>query len=75
MGQISDKQRELLGLVVNAILDTVKETGPKGTPSGPMFAALLAHGGSLKQYEDIMGALVRKGKLRQDGDLYFIVGG
>lgn len=64
---------QLLALrkVADAIIDTVKQAGSLGAPSGPMYAALMTQGCSLNQYQAIMGGLVRAGKLRQEGDLYF----
>jgi hypothetical protein len=59
-------------LVAMMITDTVREAGPLGAPSGPMFAALSAQGCTLNQYQSIMSALVRAGKLTQDGNVYHI---
>jgi hypothetical protein len=74
MAQMTDKQREALRLVVGAVLDAVKAAMPRGAPGGIIYAALMDQGCSLNQYTSLMAALVRNGKLRQDGDLYFIVG-
>jgi len=74
MTQLTDKQREALRLVVAATLDAVKAAMPIGAPGGVIYAALMGQGCTLNQYTSLMAALVRNGKLRQDGDLYFIVG-
>lgn len=74
MSQLSDKQREALRLVVAATLDAVKAAMPKGAPGGIIYAGLMEQGCTLNQYTSLMAALVRTGKLRQDGELYFIVG-
>ena len=65
------QQIDAIKAVCDAILDTVRLAGPLGAPAGPIYAALMAQGFSLEQYEAIMGALVKAGKLRKSGDLYF----
>ena len=59
-----------LRLALQAILDAVKEAGDLGAPGGVLYAALLGRM-SLAQFEQIMAALVRMGKLRREGDLYY----
>jgi hypothetical protein len=74
MAQLTDAQRELLSKVVGAVLDAVKAGMPTGAPGGVIYAGLMEQGCSFNQYTSLMAGLVRCGKLRQDGDLYFIVG-
>lgn len=57
----------------NAVVDAVKEAGPQGAPAGPMYAAFMSVGMSLEQFERMMAALVKSGRLRKSGDLYFYV--
>ena len=64
------EQIKALQAIANAIIETVRESGPLGAPSGIMYAALMAQGCSLEQYQQIMSGLVRAGKLRQSGDCY-----
>jgi hypothetical protein len=66
------QQREALGLVVDATLDAVKAAGPTGCPGGPLYAALMQHGCSYSQFTSLMSGLERAGKVRRDGDRYFI---
>ncbi len=56
--------------VASLILDTVKESGPLGAPGGILYAGLMTAGCTLHQYEQIMGGLVRAGKLTKDGECY-----
>lgn len=65
------QQAKALAAILNIIVDTVKDAGPMGAPSGPMYAALMAQGCTLSQYQSLMSALVRAGKLTQRGNLYF----
>jgi hypothetical protein len=58
-----------LRLALQAILDAVKEAGSLGAPGGVLYAALLGRI-SLQQFEQLMTALVRMGKLRREGDVY-----
>jgi hypothetical protein len=64
------QQVKLLRMVADAILCTVREAGPTGAPGGVIYAALMAQGCSLHQYEQIMGGLVAAGMLTRDGDCY-----
>ena len=61
-----------LRLALQAILGAVKEAGDLGAPGGVLYAALIGRI-SLQRFEQIMTALVRAGKLRRAGDLYFWV--
>ena len=49
------------------------EAAPMGAPGGTIYAALMAHGCTLHQYEQIMSGLCKAGKLRKVGELYHAV--
>jgi hypothetical protein len=68
----SQQQAQAVRIVCSAIVDAVKEAGDLGAPGGVLYAVLQASI-SLAQFEQLMSALVRTGKLRRDGDLYFWV--
>jgi len=72
--QLTAEEAEALRVVVGAVLDAVKAGMPRGAPGGIIYAGLMEQGFTLDQYDSLMSALVRHGKLRRDGDLYFIVG-
>ena len=61
--------------VALALLDTIKEAGPLGAPSGPMYMAVLQAdiGIDLDQYEALMRAIVRSGLVRREGYVYYYV--
>jgi hypothetical protein len=65
-------QIKALKAVADAIIETVRSAGPLGAPAGHIYAALMAQGCTLQQFEGIMGGLVRANMLRKDGDLYFV---
>jgi hypothetical protein len=44
----------------------------EGAPAGPIYAALMAQGCTLEQFEQLMGVLVETGRLRKQGHLYFV---
>ena len=73
MAEITPEQRAALNQVANIICDVVKETGDRGAPGGIIYAALMAQGFSFNQFVSLMGILVRKTRVRQEGDLYFAV--
>lgn len=56
-----------------AVIDAVKEMGPQGAPAGPLYAAVMTVGMSLEQFERLMDTIVRSGRLRKSGHLYFYV--
>lgn len=66
-------QATALREVAKAIILTVKEVGNMGAPGGIMYAALMAQGCTLDQFEQIMGGLTRAGYLDKRGDCYHFV--
>ena len=64
---------EAIKAITDAVVSMVKESGTNGKPSGHIYAVLMTHGITLEQYESIMATLVRLGKLRKSGQLYFYV--
>jgi len=55
------------------VIAAVQEAGPQGAPAGPIYAACMTVGMSLEQFERLMAVIVRSGRLRKSGDLYFYV--
>jgi len=72
MTALTPEQRRAIAAVADAIIEAVRTAGSTGAPGGVIYAALMGQGCTLSQYESFMGALVRTGKLRRSGDLYFI---
>lgn len=68
---MTKEQRDELCLIGDAIVDTVRKSGPTGASGGVLYAALMTHGCSLAQFEAIMSALVHIGKIRKSGQCYF----
>jgi hypothetical protein len=68
---LNPNQARALALVVEAVVEAVKAAGPNGAPGGTLYAALMSQGCTLSQFESLMGALVRLGKVRREGELYF----
>jgi hypothetical protein len=69
---MSKEQIMAIREIAGAIIETVKASEPFGAPGGVMYAALMAHGCSLNQFESIMGGLVRAKLLTKAGDLYHV---
>jgi hypothetical protein len=44
--------------ILLAILETIREAGPEGCPSGPLYAASMTKGMTLEQYNAIIDALL-----------------
>lgn len=60
-----------LKAVMDAVVETVAESGPHGAPGGVLYAALMQYGCTLDTFEKIMEALVQAGRLERHGHLYF----
>jgi hypothetical protein len=72
---MTTQELKAIHFVCDAITDAVRAAGSLGAPGGVIYAALMAHGISLSQYNQFMSALVGAGKLRRSGDLYYTVEG
>ncbi len=73
----TEKQKQALRILADAIVDAVKAGGPLGASSDIVFASLQHLPNSkitVDYYNRIMAALVNAGRLRQEGDLYFVTG-
>jgi hypothetical protein len=68
---LTPEQGRVFTELCNIIVETVKETGSVGAPSGIMYAAVMNVGMRLEQYELIMAALVKDGRLRKRGHVYY----
>ena len=69
---MTNEQQQALKGICDAIVETVKAM-PLGCPAGELYARLMAHGCTLDQFENLMGALVNIRMLRKSGHLYFAV--
>ena len=69
---MTSDQMKLLRVVVTAILEAIHASGPSGAPAGVLYAALMAYGCTLQQFQSVMGSLERIGLVRRDGLLYFV---
>lgn len=69
---LTDSQKtSALKAVLDAVVESIKEAGPLGVPGGSLYAVLMTRGCTLEQFETMMGVLVRLGKVRKSGQLYF----
>ena len=74
VGRMTESEiREAVRQIADAVVESVRVAGDQGAPGGMLYAALMAHGASFSQYQSLMGALVRAGKVTRRGDLYFAV--
>jgi len=67
----SDQKTQALKMIADAVIESVKAAGKQGAPGGPIYAALMVYGVSFEQFQNLMDALIRIGKLRKSGNLYF----
>jgi hypothetical protein len=67
-----DQLRALVALraVADAFLEAVAIAGEDGAPGGVLYAAAMGRL-TQHQFEQIMAGLVRAGKLRKEGHVYF----
>ena len=64
----------VIEILIDSVLEAVREAGTLGLPSGPLYAILASQGVSLATYHLLMDALVSAGKIKQRGNLYFAPG-
>ena len=57
--------------IADAIVEAVRSVEPDGAPGGVIYLAMMEHGCSLDQFQQIMDALVEAGRLRQEGHFYY----
>lgn len=67
----TEQEKKAVLAVCSAVIDAVEAGGDQGAPGGILYAALMAHGCTLHQFEMIMGTLVRTGVLVKRGQCYF----
>ncbi len=70
---MTQEQIQALRAVAAMFIDAVRAAGDLGAPAGVMYAAVMGRL-SLHQFEQITSGLVRAGKLRKEGDLFFVAG-
>jgi hypothetical protein len=66
------EQAKALLAILDGIVEAVAAAGPIGAPGGILYAALMSAGCSFSQFNSIMGALVRAGKVVKRGDCYHL---
>lgn len=66
--------REDVMRVVSAVVGTISDAGEMGAPSGPIYAALMAHGVSLEQYNRIIDMLKEKNLVRLSNHVLYYTG-
>lgn len=69
---LSPQQKLALNRVIFAVLDTIVGTGKEGAKSTVMYAAMMAQGATLNQFQSLMGSLVKKGLVFFEDEKYFI---
>jgi len=70
---ITESERRTLGLVM-ALLETIKETGAQGAPSGVCYSAFMMHGISYVEYLKLVDIVLRTGKVRQSANCFYWIG-
>jgi hypothetical protein len=67
---VSAQERALLQVVL-AVREAVAAAAPLGCPAGTVYAALMAQGCTIQQYEQIEALMLRTGAMTKKGDLLF----
>ena len=67
------REQQAICMVADAVTDAVAAAGERGAPGGVLYAAMMHHGFTLDQFNNLMGALVEVGRLRRTGHLYHVV--
>ena len=67
------KTQEINDRLISAIIESVKEGGAFGAPSGHIYAAFSSIGCPLDAYEILLARAVKTGKIKKRGHLLFYV--
>ncbi len=67
---LCSQKARALAVLCDAIVETIAECST-GAPGGTLYAALMSHGCSYEQFEQIMSALVATRRVEKRGQLYF----
>ena len=67
-----EQATDILRQIVKAILDTIKEAGEMGAPSGPVYAALMGHM-TIDTYNQIIEGLIAAKKIRRSNHVLYWV--
>ncbi len=70
MSKPTPQQLQALQALCGIIVETVNEVGTAGAPAGVMYAALCGRV-SLDQFEQITNALVKLGKIKKRGHVFY----
>ena len=68
---MDQRKLKVLALLVDAVVETIKEAGAMGAPGGVLYAALMTRGFSLEEFEIFMRVVVATGRVYKTGHLYF----
>jgi hypothetical protein len=68
---LSNSQITAIKMLADAIVAAVEAGGALGAPGGHLYAALMDKM-TADQFQQFMSALVGAGKLRKQGELYFL---
>lgn len=68
---ITKEQKIAILNVIEALKDAVAEAGEHGAPEGVLYAAFMAHGMSLENFNLMIGCLIKTGNIKKKGNLLF----
>jgi hypothetical protein len=71
--EMTTDQLKALKALGDAIIESVRLAGPLGAPGGHLYAALMAHGIDLDQFNQIMSGLCKAGMLQKRGECYHVL--
>mgnify|MGYP001005788984 CR=1 FL=1 len=71
MSALTPAQTQALRTIVGAVTEAIAAAGETGAPGGVLYAALMSQGCTLSQFESLMGALCRTGRIVKRGECYY----
>ena len=70
---MTDKEAKIVVATATAIAEAIREAGPRGVPSGHLYAAVMSTV-SLDAYRGAVAALIKAGLVKDEGYLLTWIG-
>lgn len=68
----TENKKNAVSQLIDAVVDSIAVAGKHGAPAGTLYAALMAHGCTLDQFNSLMMLVLATGRVTRSGNLYLV---